>query len=140
MQLDEPLATMVFSGALERHPGLRLVLAESGIGWLPYFLDRMDAEWHELGPKLDYAPKVAPSELVRSQVILTFEQEPRAEQFIPLVGADSCMWASDYPHTDSTFPNSQQAIADSLGALPAGDVRKITATNCARLYGFPIDD
>jgi predicted TIM-barrel fold metal-dependent hydrolase len=140
IQLDEPLATMVFSGALERHPGLRLVLAESGIGWLPYFLTRMDAEWHELGAKLDYASKVAPSELVRNQVVLTFEQEPSAEQFIPFVGADSCMWASDYPHTDSTFPNSRRAIAESLGALPADDVRKITATNCARLYSFPIDD
>ena len=78
LQLDEPLATMVFSGALERHPGLKLVLAESGIGWLPYFLTRMDGEWHELGPKLDYAPKVPPSELVRRQVVLTFEQEPLA--------------------------------------------------------------
>ena len=138
MQLDEPLATMVFSGALERHPGLKLVLAESGIGWLPYFLTRMDGEWHELGPKLDYAPKVPPSELVRNQVILTFEQEPLAEQFIPLVGAETCMWASDYPHTDSTFPNSRQAIEDSLGTLSDSDVRKITATNCAELYGFPL--
>jgi predicted TIM-barrel fold metal-dependent hydrolase len=137
LQLDEPLATMIFSGALERHPALELVLAESGIGWLPYFLTRMDGEWHELGPKLDYAPKVAPSELVRSQVMLTFEQEPLAEQFIPLVGADSCMWASDYPHTDSTFPNSLPAVEETLGALSADDRRKITATNCARLYGFP---
>lgn len=137
MQLDEPLATMVFSGALERHPGLRLVLAESGIGWVPYFLARMDGEWHELGDKLDYSPAVPPSELVRRQVVLTFEQEPGAERSIPLVGADACMWASDYPHTDSTFPNSHAAIAESLGALEADDVRKITATNCARLYGFP---
>jgi predicted TIM-barrel fold metal-dependent hydrolase len=138
MQLDEPLATMVFSGALERHPGLKLVLAESGIGWLPYFLTRMDGEWHELGPKLDYAPKVPPRELVRNQVILTFEQEPLAEQFIPLVGAETCMWASDYPHTDSTFPNSRRAIEDSLGTLSDADLRRITATNCAELYGFPL--
>ncbi len=137
LQLDEPLVTMVFSGALERHPALQLVLAESGIGWLPYLLTRMDAEWEELGPKLDYAPKVAPSELVRKQVMLTFEQEPLAERFIPLVGADSCMWASDYPHTDSTFPNSLDAIEETLGSLSADDRRKITATNCARLYGFP---
>jgi len=137
LQLDEPLATMIFSGALERHPGLELVLAESGIGWLPYFLTRMDGEWHELGPKLDYAPKVAPSELVRNQVMLTFEQEPLAEQFIPFVGADSCMWASDYPHTDSTFPNSLPAVEETLGALSGEDRRKITATNCARLYRFP---
>jgi predicted TIM-barrel fold metal-dependent hydrolase len=137
MQLDEPLTTVVFSGVLERHPGLRLVLAESGIGWLPYLLSRMDAEWDELGAKLDYAPAVPPSELVRRQVILTFEQEPQAERFIPLIGAGSCMWASDYPHTDSTFPNSRRAIEDSLGTLAPDDVRRITATNCAQLYGFP---
>ena len=57
LQLDEPLATMVFSGALERHPGLKLVLAESGVGWLPYFLTRMDLEWRNLRDKIDYAPK-----------------------------------------------------------------------------------
>ena len=57
-------------------------------------------------------------------------------QLIPLVGADSCMWASDYPHTDSTFPHSLRAIEEALGALPDADRRKVTATNCARLYGF----
>ena len=48
----KPLATMVFCGALERHPGCTLVLAESGIGWLPYFLARMDLEWEALNDKL----------------------------------------------------------------------------------------
>jgi uncharacterized protein len=138
MQLDEPLVTMVFSGALERHPGLKLVLAESGIGWVPYLLARMDSEWHELRDKLDYAPSVAPSDLVRRQVVLTFEQEPLAERVIPAIGTESCMWASDYPHTDSTFPNSRKAIDESLGSLPPDDIVKITATNCAQLYGFPL--
>jgi predicted TIM-barrel fold metal-dependent hydrolase len=50
------------------------------------------------------------------------------------------MWASDYPHTDSTFPESQHAVAETLGALPAADLRKIVATNCAELYGFPHGD
>jgi predicted TIM-barrel fold metal-dependent hydrolase len=139
LQLDEPLATMVFSGALERHPGLKLVLAESGVGWLPYFLTRMDMEWRALRDKLDYAPSIAPSELFRRQVLATFEEEPLADQFIPLLGADSCMWASDYPHTDSTFPESRRAIDEALGPLPVEDRRKITATNCARLYGFPYE-
>jgi predicted TIM-barrel fold metal-dependent hydrolase len=139
LQLDEPLATMVFSGALERNPGLRLVLAESGVGWLPYFLTRMNMEWEALRANLDYAPSIPPSELFRRQVLATFEEEPLAEQFIPLLGADSCMWASDYPHTDSTFPESQRAIEAALGTLSAEDRRKITATNCARLYGFGDD-
>ena len=66
----------------------------------------------------------------------TFEEEEMGAQFIPLLGADSCMWASDYPHTDSTFPNSQHAIEEALGTLSRPDRRKITATNCATLYGF----
>ena len=49
------------------------------------------------------------------------------------------MWASDYPHTDSTFPHSREAIDETLGTLGPDDVRMITATNCARLYGFPCD-
>jgi predicted TIM-barrel fold metal-dependent hydrolase len=138
LQLDEPLATMVFSGALERHPGLTLVLAESGVGWLPYFLARMDLEWRNLRDKLDYAPAVPPSELFHRQVFATFEEEELAPQFIPLLGARSCMWASDYPHTDSTFPASRQAVDDALGALPADDRYLITVANCARLYRFPL--
>jgi predicted TIM-barrel fold metal-dependent hydrolase len=47
------------------------------------------------------------------------------------------MWASDYPHTDSTFPHSREAVDKVLGSLPEQHRRKITATNCARLYGFP---
>jgi predicted TIM-barrel fold metal-dependent hydrolase len=137
LQLDEPLATMVFSGALERHPGFKLVLAESGVGWLPYFLTRMDLEWRNLRDKLDYATEAPPSELFRRQVVATFEEEALGAQLIPLLGADSCMWASDYPHTDSTFPHSLRAIEEALGALPEADRRKVTATNCARLYGFP---
>jgi uncharacterized protein len=66
----------------------------------------------------------------------TFEEDALGAQLIPLLGADSCMWASDYPHTDSTFPNSRQVIEETLGPLPEADRRKLTATNCARLYGF----
>jgi predicted TIM-barrel fold metal-dependent hydrolase len=136
LQLDEPLATMMFSGALERHPGLKLVLAESGVGWLPYFLARMDLEWRNLRDKIDYATRTPPSEIFRRQVLATFEEDALGAQTIPLLGADACMWASDYPHTDSTFPDSLRAIEETLGALPAADREKITATNCARLYGF----
>jgi len=136
LQLDEPLAIMMFSGALERHPGLKLVLAESGVGWLPYFLTRMDLEWRNLRDKIDYATSIPPSELFRRQVVATFEEEALGEHLIPLLGADLCMWASDYPHTDSTFPYSLRAIEEALGRLPAADRHKVTATNCARLYGF----
>jgi predicted TIM-barrel fold metal-dependent hydrolase len=134
LQLDEPLASMMFCGALERHPGLTLVLAESGVGWLPYFLARADLEWHSLRDKIADFTDTPPSELFHRQVMATFEEDALGTDLIPLLGADSCMWASDYPHTDSTFPNSRQAIEETLGALPDADRRKLTVTNCAELY------
>jgi len=138
LQLDEPLATMMFSGALERNPDLTLVLAESGVGWLPYFLARADLEWESLRDKIDDFTTIPPSELFHRQVMATFEEDALVTDLIPLLGADSCMWASDYPHTDSTFPESQRVIDETLGALPAADRRKIIATNCAELYRLAV--
>ena len=77
----------------------------------------------------------AERKLFRRQVIATFEEEELAHQHIPHLGSDSCMWVADYPHTDSTFPESQRAIEETLGMLPVEDRRKITALNCAKLYG-----
>ena len=68
----------------------------------------------------------------------TFEEDALAAALVPLLGADRCMWASDYPHTDSTFPESRRAVEATLGTLPAADVRAMTVTNCAALYGFAV--
>ena len=137
MQLDEPLAIMIFSGALERHPNMRLVLAESGVGWLPYFVTRMDEEAEKhVANAADYRLRAKPSEIFRRQVMATFEEEPLGPTLIPLVGAENCMWASDYPHPDSTFPNSRHAIAEAFAGLPAEAVRQVTSENCAKLYRF----
>jgi predicted TIM-barrel fold metal-dependent hydrolase len=130
-------ATLIFSGALDRHPGLQIVMAESGVSWLPFFLARADMEWNALKGKLDYAPELSPSELFARQVFATFEEEFFPEQ-IPVLGADRCMWASDYPHTDSTFPESRRVIDETLAELTEDDRRKVTATNCAQLYGFAV--
>jgi predicted TIM-barrel fold metal-dependent hydrolase len=137
MQLDEPLAMMIYSGVLERHPKLRLVLAESGIGWLPYFVARLDAAGEKHIPKAkDYQLKAKPSEIFRRQVYATFEEEPLGPELLPLLGPENFMWASDYPHPDSTFPHSREAIAHAFEGLERGFVERVTATNCARLYGF----
>jgi predicted TIM-barrel fold metal-dependent hydrolase len=137
MALCEPLATMIFCGALERHPKMRLVLAEAGLGWLPYFVNRIDAVTDKrAGVATDYALESRPSDIFRNQVFITFEEEPDGAVFVDMLGDDRCMWASDYPHTDSTFPESKQAIMKSLGALSEESLRRVTADNCRRLYGF----
>ena len=137
MQLDEPLAMMIFSGVLERHPKLRLVLAESGIGWLPYFVSRLDAAGEKhLDKAQDYRLTMKPSEIFRRQVYATFEEEPLGPQLLPLLGPDNFMWASDYPHPDSTFPHSRAAIAHAFAGLEPAFVERVTATTCKQLYRF----
>lgn len=135
MQLDEALAETVFSGVLERHPGVRLVLAEAGLGWLPYIIDRMDHEWVKHG---DIVGRLAtpPSELVRRQVWITFEEEKHADLYIGMIGSDRVMWACDYPHPDSTWPESRAVIARDMGSMAPDDVRRITSDNCRTLYRF----
>ena len=69
-------------------------------------------------------------------MFITFEEERGGGTFVELVGPERCMWASDYPHADSTFPESRAAIEESFGLLSEDDCRRITADNCRSLYGF----
>ena len=135
MQIDEPLAIMIYSGALERNPGLKLVLAESGVGWLPYFVHRLDAIFEKhCAPNPEYSIKTRPTELFERQVWATFEEEPLGPDLIPLLNPDNFMWACDYPHPDSTWPESRKAIEHSLSTLGPEAVRKVTSDNCRKLY------
>ena len=137
MQLDEVLSAVVMSGILERHPRLRVVLGESGIGWVPYVLERMEAELDKYAGRIrDHRPSLRPTELFRRQVYVTFEEDRLGVGLIPQLGADNVMWASDYPHPDSTFPHSRQAVAEIFRDMDPAVTAKIVADNCARLYGL----
>ncbi len=138
MQMDEILSLLIYAGVLERHPKLRVVLAESGVGWLPYFVARMDAIFDKhCAPHPEYSIHTKPSELFHRQVYATFEEEPLGPTLIPLLGPDNFMWACDYPHPDSTWPESRKAIDHALGALGEDAIRKVTGENCRQLYRLP---
>ena len=138
LQLDEPLATMIFCGALDRHPSFKLVLAESGLGWLPWFLSRMDMEWLALKDKLEYASELSPSALFKRQVIATFEEEEHAADVIPAIGADSCMWASDWPFLRSPVRLDVGPLLRQLERLvpDAGERRRILWETPRRWLGL----
>ena len=67
---------------------------------------------------------------------MTRPRIPQIEDYEPLIGADNVMWASDYPHPDSTFPRSRDAIAESFRDCDPAITRRVVAENCARLYGI----
>lgn len=139
MQLDEALASIIYCGALERHPNLKIVLAESGIGWIPYVLDRMDYEWEDNYDRFTNLINTKPSDLFRRQVYATFQKDAvgplLAGQFCP----DNFMWGSDYPHPDGVWPDSQKTIQQYMGQIDKELRRKITRDNVAALYGIRLD-
>ena len=131
----EFLASICFSGALERYPGLKFVMAESGVGWIPYILNRMDEEYEDRFSDLNLSLK--PSEYWRRQGYTTFQHEVNLlDDVVRLVGEDNIMWGSDYPHEDGVWPDSQKWIKQDLGHLDEKVQRKITCENAGKLYGF----
>jgi len=138
MQMDEALATLIFSGTFDRFPDVRVIFGESGIGWVPYFVDRMDACCRKYNSKSEDV-KLArlPSEYYGSNVLHTYEEDDRGLAALDVIGADSVMWASDFPHGDSTWPNSHQILEESaIMQLDEASRRKILYGNAAKLYGL----
>jgi len=136
MTVSESLALLIFSGVLERHPDLRLVIAEGGIGWLAYYIERMDHVMKKHGAFAGTTIKELPSFYFKRQMLATFEEDLAGMRTYDLIGAKNIMWASDYPHSDSTWPNSLQAIETHFGDLPDEDRRAMTCENAGRIYGL----
>ena len=130
----ELLASVIFSGACERFPNFKFVLGECGVSWLPYVLDRMD---HESRGQADL--KMRPSEYWHQQGYSTFQEESVAGDLVHLIGEDTVIWGSDYPHPDGVWPDSRAVIENNFKNLKSETaLRKITCDNTAKLYGFPL--
>jgi len=143
IQIDEPLAGIIFSGALERHPGLNIVLAETGIGWLPYMLERMDDSYRKFADAPEYWRQhggipitMEPSAYFRRQIWATFQTDRAGLRLLDVLGEDRVMWASDYPHADSTWPESRKAIEEQFAAVPPAARRRVLCENARELYGL----
>jgi predicted TIM-barrel fold metal-dependent hydrolase len=135
-EIQESLATLVFSGVLERFPELRIVSAENDVGWLPHFLYRMDHGFEKYGFMLPEKLSTRPSELVRRQVLATFQDDPIGTATWELFGEDNYMWASDFPHSDSTFPESRAWIDRNFEGVPDPVRSKMVCSNAVELYGM----
>jgi predicted TIM-barrel fold metal-dependent hydrolase len=134
MNLINILAAVIGSAVLERYPRLRISFGESGIGWLPYALDRMDFEWEDRFRDLGLTMK--PSDYWRRQCKGTFQFDRIGAKLIDEMGVETLMWGSDYPHADGVWPESSKYIEEQFGHLPKDQVHKITCDNAGRLYGL----
>jgi predicted TIM-barrel fold metal-dependent hydrolase len=128
------LSSVIFGGVLERYPAMTIVIGESGIGWIPYVLDRMDAEWEDQFKELSLT--MPPSHYWRRQCRATYQTDRIGIKLIDDLGPDTIMWGSDFPHPDGVWPDSSEYIQRELGHLPAAVRQKIVCENAGKLYGF----
>jgi predicted TIM-barrel fold metal-dependent hydrolase len=131
------LTGLVMGGVLDRFPKVKIVFAESGIGWIPYILDRMNWAWDE---EFRHSLKLSlrPSEYWHRQCFASFQTEESALSALELIGLDNILWASDFPHPDGIWPDSQAYISKLFGHMSTDDRDKIAFRNAAGLYGLPV--
>jgi len=139
----EPFVDLFSWGILERHPKLKVVVAEGGTGWMPWLVQELDyRHWRLWEAKEFWADKggaaleTKPSELFKRQIWATFQEDYVAMSLIPFYGEGHLLWASDYPHPDSVWPNSRAAIERQMKDLSPDLRRKLTHDNAAALYGL----
>jgi predicted TIM-barrel fold metal-dependent hydrolase len=135
--IERSLIDLIFGGVLQRFPRLRIVSAENDIGWMPHFLQRIDHAWEKyrsLEPGA-YIPE-PPSSYFRRNVFATFQHDAVGVRERAEIGVDNLMWASDFPHSDSTWPRSREFVARDFAGVPPAELRRMVCDNAAQLYGL----
>jgi predicted TIM-barrel fold metal-dependent hydrolase len=126
----------LFSGQFVRHPNLKTAFAEGGIGWIPNALERSDYTWEHQGGWTESLLTDKPSSYFKDHVYGCFIDDVHGIENLHKIGEDNVMMESDYPHSDSTWPNSAEIAAKHLASLSPETRYKVTRGNAQRLFKF----
>jgi predicted TIM-barrel fold metal-dependent hydrolase len=133
------IGLFVFAGIFERFPGLKLVSVESDAGWAPHLMHRMDHVYESFSQSLQCAElSKRPSDYVRESVYLTFQDDRTAFQLANFMNPNRLLWANDFPHSDSTWPNSQRLLAEFSSLVDRQQLKDIVHNNVAGLYALKV--
>jgi predicted TIM-barrel fold metal-dependent hydrolase len=132
--MAEPIAIMIFGGVFMRHPKLRFATIESGGGWLAFAANYMDRTWEKQRYWTDSPLKEFPSFYMDRNVYASFIHDRVAIENRHLPGAKNIMWSSDYPHSETTFPDSQKVIARDFQGIPESDKHVIICDRARKLF------
>jgi predicted TIM-barrel fold metal-dependent hydrolase len=134
--MQQTLSLFMFGGIFDRHPDLRIVSAEHDAGWVAHYAYRLDQLFdrhrHWLGT--DIAIRRRPSDYIGTNAYFTFQKDPVAVATRERVGVTQLMWASDYPHSDSTWPHSRKVIERDFGGVPDDELALLIGGNAEALY------
>ena len=141
---SKQVVQMIWGGVFDRFPKLNIYVAEVQIGWVPNWMDQMDNEY---GRQQYWAERVLgltrlrrmPSEYARENCYWGFNRNPAGVRIARQeMGIDKVMWASDFPHLESDWPNSQRVIAENFAAVPEDEKSKMIVGNAVKY--FRLDD
>ena len=130
-------ADLVWSPVFQRFPGIKIALAEGGIGWIPYFLERADYtyEHHKAWTRPDLGGRL-PSEVFNEHIITCFIADNFGLTQLDEMNEDMVTWECDYPHSDTTWPYSPEYVWSAVKHLSDVQIEKVTHANAMRLFSF----
>ena len=132
--MSEFVTSWILTTLLRRFPDLKLVLVEAGIGWIPYLLERLDSQARRHDWAKQGTIQEKPSTYWFKHFMATFEDDLVGVSCRHLIGVDNIMWASDYPHSDSTWPESRKVVDETFRECPPAEKQKMISGNAAKLY------
>ncbi|HUR79042.1 MAG TPA: amidohydrolase family protein [Acidimicrobiales bacterium] len=137
MNIVQCAADLIWSPMFRKFPNLKVALSEGGIGWIPYFLERLDYVYshHHQWTNQDFGGKL-PSQVFNENVLTCFIDDAVGIEIRHHLNMDSVMWECDYPHSDSTWPNAPELAMKYLEGLPDEDINRITHLNAMRHFKF----
>jgi predicted TIM-barrel fold metal-dependent hydrolase len=126
----------IYSGMFDRFPGLQIVAAETGAGWVPNLLEHMDDHWWRNRTWTDSRLELLPSEYWHRNWHVTFIREPFAVAVRHWIGVKTMMWSTDYPHHRHDWPYSRRVIEESMGGVSEDEKHAMICGNAMELYGL----
>ena len=131
------ITSMLFTGVFDRFPELQVAWIETGVGWLPHFIECLDDRYWRNRSWGDLPIKHAPSYYWYRNNAASFIVDRTGIALRHQAGIDNIMWSSDYPHHGNDWPYSRKVIEETMNGIPEAEKAKIVGGNAARIWGLP---
>jgi predicted TIM-barrel fold metal-dependent hydrolase len=131
------VTNLILAGIFDRHPDLKCVSVESGVGWIPFILETLDYEMSENAPADLAKLKKMPSEYFRTNLYATFwfeNNRNKLPDLVDAVGEDSILFETDFPHPTCLYPDPLESVEAKMATLTPGAQAKILGENGRKLY------
>jgi len=137
---EQFMGHLVFSGVFDRHPNLKVLLAEFDVGWVGHVYQQVDYEWgrastYDAERNLN---KSLPSEYMKRNMFFTFQDDRSGVLTTPVFGEDNYLWASDFPHGVTTWPYSRDTVARNFEGVADNVKRKVCRDNAIKAFGLDL--